>query len=45
MFGAADNQVLLLAPSGVTGRAAGSKTAVAHEILSAAADQHERTAE
>jgi len=45
VFGAADNQVLLLAPSGVTGRAAGSKTAVAHEILTAAADQHERTAE
>ncbi len=36
VFGAPDNQVLLLAPHGVLGRAAGTKTTVAHAILDAA---------
>ena len=36
VFGAPDNQVLLLGPDGVLGRAAGSKTTVAHAILDAA---------
>lgn len=42
VFGAADNEVLLLAPSGVVGRAAGSKTSVAHAIVDAAVAVHER---
>jgi len=36
VFGAPDNQVLLLSPDGVLGRAAGTKTTVAHAILDAA---------
>lgn len=36
VFGAADNQVVLLTPSGVAGRAAGTKTSVAHAILDTA---------
>ena len=36
VFGAPDNQVLLLGPDGVLGRAAGSKTTVAHAIWDAA---------
>jgi hypothetical protein len=36
VFGAPDNQVLLLGPGGVRGRAAGTKTTVAHAILDAA---------
>ncbi len=36
VFGAPDNQVLLLGPDGVLGRAAGTKTTVAHAILDAA---------
>lgn len=43
VFGATDNEVLLLGPTGVLGRASGSKTSVAHAILSAAAN--ERNAE
>jgi phosphopantothenoylcysteine decarboxylase/phosphopantothenate--cysteine ligase len=42
VFGAADNQVLLLGTSGVIGRAAGSKTSVAHAILDAAMAVEER---
>jgi phosphopantothenoylcysteine decarboxylase/phosphopantothenate--cysteine ligase len=37
VFGSPDNQVLLLGPFGLVGRAAGTKTAVAHAILDAAA--------
>ena len=36
VFGAPDNEVLLVSASGLRGRAAGSKTAVAHAILAAA---------
>lgn len=36
VFGSPDNQVLLLGPSGVLGRAAGTKTTVAHAIWDAA---------
>lgn len=36
VFGAPDNQVLLLGADGVLGRAAGTKTTVAHAILDAA---------
>jgi len=36
VFGAPDNQVLLLGPDGLLGRAAGTKTTVAHAILGAA---------
>jgi len=36
VFGAPDNQVLLLGPDGVLGRSAGTKTTVAHAILDAA---------
>lgn len=36
VFGAADNEVVLLAASGVVGRTAGSKTSVAHAIVDAA---------
>jgi phosphopantothenoylcysteine decarboxylase/phosphopantothenate--cysteine ligase len=36
VFGAPDNQVLLLSPDGVLGRAAGTKTTVAHAIWDAA---------
>ena len=36
VFGAPDNQVLLLGPGGVRGRVAGTKTTVAHAILDAA---------
>ena len=36
VFGAPDNQVLLLGPEGVLGRVAGTKTTVAHAILDAA---------
>ncbi|HEY3408086.1 MAG TPA: bifunctional phosphopantothenoylcysteine decarboxylase/phosphopantothenate--cysteine ligase CoaBC [Propionicimonas sp.] len=36
VFGAPDNQVLLLGPAGVLRRAAGTKTTVAHAILDAA---------
>jgi phosphopantothenoylcysteine decarboxylase/phosphopantothenate--cysteine ligase len=36
VFGAPDNRVLLLGPDGVLGRAAGTKTTVAHAILDAA---------
>lgn len=42
VFGAADNNVLLLSPSGLAGRAAGSKTMVAHAILDAALVVEER---
>lgn len=43
VFGAADNQVLLLDASGVVGRAAGSKTSVAHAIVDAAVAVRERS--
>ena len=36
VFGAPDNEVLLVSASGLRGRAAGNKTAVAHAILAAA---------
>jgi phosphopantothenoylcysteine decarboxylase/phosphopantothenate--cysteine ligase len=36
VFGAPDNQVLLLGPGGVLGRVTGTKTTVAHAILDAA---------
>ena len=36
VFGASDNQVVLLSAAGVEGRVAGSKTVVAHAILDAA---------
>ncbi len=36
VFGAPDNQVLLLGPDGVLSRAAGTKTTVAHAIWDAA---------
>jgi phosphopantothenoylcysteine decarboxylase/phosphopantothenate--cysteine ligase len=42
VFGAPDNQVLLLGPSGLLGRAEGSKTSVAHAILDAANALRER---
>jgi phosphopantothenoylcysteine decarboxylase/phosphopantothenate--cysteine ligase len=42
VFGAADNQVLLLTASGIAGRAAGAKTSVAHAILDAARTVDER---
>ncbi len=35
VFGSADNEVLLIGPDGVLGRAAGPKTSVAHAILDA----------
>jgi phosphopantothenoylcysteine decarboxylase / phosphopantothenate---cysteine ligase len=38
VFGAPDNRVLLLGPSGLLGRATGTKTTVAHAILDAAAE-------
>jgi phosphopantothenoylcysteine decarboxylase/phosphopantothenate--cysteine ligase len=36
VFGAEDNQVVLLTPSGIAGRAVGTKTSVAHAILDTA---------
>ncbi len=42
VFGAADNQVLLLGASGLLGRAAGSKTSVAHAIVDVAVSLRER---
>lgn len=42
VFGAADNRVLLLGASGILGRAAGSKTSVAHAIVDAALTLRER---
>lgn len=36
VFGAEDNQVVLLTPSGIAGRVAGTKTSVAHAILDVA---------
>ena len=36
VFGSPNNEVLLLSPDGLAGRAAGTKTAVAHAILDAA---------
>jgi len=41
VFGAPDNRVLLLGPSGLLGRAVGTKTTVAHAILDAAAEVNE----
>jgi phosphopantothenoylcysteine decarboxylase/phosphopantothenate--cysteine ligase len=45
VFGSQHNQVVLLGASGSLKRAAGSKTSVAHEILTAAHTLRERTAE
>ena len=42
VFGAPDNRVLLLGASGLRGRAAGSKTSVAHAIVDAAQSLRER---
>ena len=42
VFGAPDNRVLLLGASGLLGRAAGSKTSVAHAIVDAAQSLRER---
>ncbi|MGC3993379.1 MAG: bifunctional phosphopantothenoylcysteine decarboxylase/phosphopantothenate--cysteine ligase CoaBC [Propionicimonas sp.] len=42
VFGAEENEVLLLDPSGLVGRAAGSKTSVAHAIVDAAVSVRER---
>ena len=42
VFGAPDNQVVLLSASGVEGTAAGTKTSVAHAILDAANAIRER---
>lgn len=45
VFGARDNQVVLLTDAGPIGRAAGTKTSVAHAILDAAGAMMERKAE
>lgn len=45
VFGAADNDVIVLSAAGVEGRASGSKTSVAHAILDAAMKVRERKPE
>jgi phosphopantothenoylcysteine decarboxylase / phosphopantothenate---cysteine ligase len=42
VFGAADNEVIMVSSAGVLGRASGTKTAVAHAILDAAKNVRER---